>query len=537
MPPIGKTNSYSIDSEQQCFFVNNNYIEPLNKIYNVNISNPFSLEIGDSFELHLKIPTQIIGNNSGYDLNNIADEIKNNNLVVGLDIKASNKQISIKLSDESFVEVNSYCGWIMIIIKYQASVELCNICDISYNICFDKIKIKQLYKKNKYSSENIDINSSMCMNLVKSNINSIINSTDDNQFIVTVTLNLNYKEFIENVNIEQLRDNLITDFANKFDIEPDTVQIIFTEGSVKINYYVKKNGSVFVNGDQVSETAFQQYIYDNTLDTTIYTPTVEIKSIEKKVSDVLAVEPLFPYQLNNLFNDYDSNSNGYNNSLININEDGLNIEISPSGELIPDNSSSKLKKITNYSFIHVEQQAAWSAGSSGVLPEPPISGVTFDGIKFRDLKQLIIKGISTDGNIDYTSGNGFELFVRIYVYASDDVTDTTNNFSWYGSSMLLKKIATQQEIESGEIVFDINPNTLPKLYADNGNTNGDSLTNEDYDTIKTREVSSVSFQTNSGYSGSEYRFSYKQQILYYQKEDDIERSLSNYYPNIYNSTE
>ena len=524
MPPIGKTNSYTVNAEHQCFMIINNYIEPLNKLYNIEISNPFTLEIGDIIELHIKVPIHILGDNIGYNLNNIVDELKNNNLVVSLKIKASNNCISLNLSDISNVKVNDHCGWFFFSITYQASQELNNICDISYNICFDKIQIKQLYSKNKNVKENIKINSSMCMNLVKSNISSLVNNTVGLQFVVTVTLDIDYDEFIENIDIEQLRTDLINDYANRFNIDPSLIQIIFTEGSVKVNYYVgssPKSGAAYVNSNQLNNTNYQTLINNNNLYNT-YQPTVTVLTIDKQITDELFVERLFPNEIGNSMNNYDAN--GYNNYLVNLNDCGINFEITSTGLSSPDNSSKKLNKITNYNFMNSQQALDWS------LPAT-ISGVTFKNILFKDLRRFVIKDIKYNG-IEF-SGKGFELYVRIYVYASSDLTDPSNNYSWYGSSMLLKRRATQAELDAGEIVFDINPNTLPKLYADNGITNGDSLSNEDYNTIKTRDVASVSFQTNSGYTGTDYDFSFKQSILYYQKEGDIERSLSNYYPNIF----
>lgn len=525
MPSIGQTNSYTVNAENQCFMINNNYIEPLNKLYNIEISNPFTLEIGDIIELHIKVPIHILGNTIGYNLNNIVDELKNNNLVIGLKIKASNKCVSINLSDITNVEVNNYCGWFVFVVTFQASEELCNICNISYNICFDKIKIQQLYNKNKNTKENVKINSSMCMNLVKSNISSIVNNTVGLQFVVTVTLDIDYNEFIENIDIEQLRTNLINDYANRFNIDPSLIQIIFTEGSVKVNYYVgssAESGTAYVNSNQLNETDYQTHIQNNSLDTTTYLPIVSVSTVDKQTTDELLVEPLFPNEIAYKINDYDSN---YNNSLININNNGINFEISPSGLSTPDSTSTKLNKITSYNFIHKQQAQDWFGLNT-------ISGVTFQNILFKDLRRFVIKDIKYDG-IEFVPSKGFELFVRIYVYASSNLTYTTNNYSWYGSSMLLKRRATQEEIDAGEIVFDINPNTLPKLYADNGSTNNNSLSKEDYETIKSRDVASISFQTNSGYNGNEYNFSFNQSILYYQKEDDIERSLSNYYPNIF----
>lgn len=527
MPPIGKTNSYTVNTENQCFMINNNYIEPLNKLYNIEISNPFTLEIGDIVELHIKVPTHILGDNIGYNLNNIVNELKNNNLVVSLKIKASNKCLSINLSDITNVEINNYCGWFVFAVTYQASEELCNVCDISYNICFDKIKIQQLYCKNKNIKENVKINSSMCMNLVKSNISSIVNNTVGLQFVVTVTLDINYDEFIENIDIEQLRTDLINDYANRFNIDPSLIQIIFTEGSVKVNYYVgssPESGTAYVNSNQLNETDYQTHIQNNSLDTTTYLPTVSVSTVDKQTNDELLVEPLFPQEFSSLFlfNDYDAK---YNNSLININDNGINFEISNTGLSAPDNTSTKLNKITSYNFIHKQQAQDWFGLNT-------INGVTFENILFKDLKRFVIKDIKQTG-IDFDPSKGFELYVRIYVYASSILTDTSNNANWYGSSMLLKKIATEEEIKTGEIVFDINPNT-EELYEeiDLGNTTK-SDSKEDYETIKSRDVSSVSFQTNSVYTGSDYNFSFKQSILYYQKEGDIERSLSNYYPNIF----
>lgn len=236
MPSTGKTLSYEIDSEKQCFLINNGYIKSLNKEYNINIPNPFTMWISDAIELKIKIPTQILGKNIGYDLQSLVDTL-NNNISAGLNIKGSNNNILINNNE---VLIEKYCGWIVFTIKYQPSIEICNICKISYNLCFEDIKIKELY--NKKIKENIKIYISLIINLTKDYID--INEAFPNDPNITLTIS----EFRNNCNID--------DTTNLNFIYPTSEDEIVNgmSGTLNVYYFDDNNKSI------INSTSNKEYI-------------------------------------------------------------------------------------------------------------------------------------------------------------------------------------------------------------------------------------------------------------------------------------
>ena len=63
LPGVNKTNSYDINLEKPCFFINNHFLSPLLRCYSVTLPNPVSLEFCDEIKISIKIPKNIFGKN------------------------------------------------------------------------------------------------------------------------------------------------------------------------------------------------------------------------------------------------------------------------------------------------------------------------------------------------------------------------------------------------------------------------------------------------------------------------------------------
>ena len=149
MPNVGGTNSYTLSSDLPCFFIKNHYLYPLEKSYSIKLPNPVSIEADNMISFNLKLPKQILSQDFIYEINNFPLNVKN--LSASLQFKSSNSSYSTKLiydNNSSDIEVNDYCGWITIKFNYT-TVELCNLCEINYSICFDDFKLKTLKGGNK----------------------------------------------------------------------------------------------------------------------------------------------------------------------------------------------------------------------------------------------------------------------------------------------------------------------------------------------------------------------------------------------------
>lgn len=140
-PAAGKTNAYDINLEKPCFFINNHYITPLLKCYSVVLPNPVSLDVGDNLEIKIKIPKNIFGIKYGYSLENFVNDLASANFNSSLRLKSSD--VCKDLNDTP--TATDYCGWIVVSMSYRSTEKICNLCEISYSICFDPIKVKTLY--------------------------------------------------------------------------------------------------------------------------------------------------------------------------------------------------------------------------------------------------------------------------------------------------------------------------------------------------------------------------------------------------------
>lgn len=141
--------------ETPCFFVINNYLKPIEKSYEINLSNPVSFGINDLFSIKLKIPKQIFGSDNWIELINLDKELEN--LRGGFQFKSSDGCLNV--NNDVNIDIQDICGWFVINISYRFQKEICNLCNISYSICFDPIKVKTLKGSchNKRILENADI--------------------------------------------------------------------------------------------------------------------------------------------------------------------------------------------------------------------------------------------------------------------------------------------------------------------------------------------------------------------------------------------
>ena len=187
LPPVGKINAYDVDLEKPCFFVNNHYISPVQKCYSVKLANPVSLEYCDKLRINIKIPKHIFGEQYGYSLEDVKNELYNNNeFRATLRLKSSDGCIDINRvgNVSTQLEIDDYCGWINITIHYQVGEvdsnrqEICNLCEIAYSLCFEPIKLKTLYGACSGGDEVAEFRSETCLEIenVAAQREAVINS-------------------------------------------------------------------------------------------------------------------------------------------------------------------------------------------------------------------------------------------------------------------------------------------------------------------------------------------------------------------------
>ena len=155
MPSKGKKNSYTLNSELPCFFIKNHYLSPLEKSYSIKLTNPVYIEENNMISFNLKLPKQIFSQNFIYEINNFPLNVSN--FYASLQFKSSNSntnKILIYNKNSSDIEINDFCGWIIIKLNYT-TVELSNLYEINYSIGFDNFKLKKI--KENYKSRTIEI--------------------------------------------------------------------------------------------------------------------------------------------------------------------------------------------------------------------------------------------------------------------------------------------------------------------------------------------------------------------------------------------
>lgn len=199
LPSVGKTNSYIVNFQNPCFIINNNFISPILRCYNVVLPNPVSLEFNDKLRIKIKMPKQILCKTFGYTLETLVSDLQKNNFSASLRFKTSNGCIDINrcVIEENELEINDYCGWICITINYHVGCEeehkdidiICNLCEISYSLCFDPVRIKVLYGMCNNNDEVVNFESEICLELENSyakrgvNISRYINGDDEIRII------------------------------------------------------------------------------------------------------------------------------------------------------------------------------------------------------------------------------------------------------------------------------------------------------------------------------------------------------------------
>lgn len=171
LPSAGRVNAYDINFEKPCFFINNHFIKPILKCYNVVLPNPVSLEIdspADKLRIRIKIPKQVFGEKYGYDLENIVSELKQdeNNFGAGLRLKSSDGCQNFTKCYGVDLDIEDYCGWITITIHHEVDKDICNLCEIGFSLCFEPVKVTTLYGECKeHTVENIELNIETCLEL------------------------------------------------------------------------------------------------------------------------------------------------------------------------------------------------------------------------------------------------------------------------------------------------------------------------------------------------------------------------------------
>lgn len=176
MPTVNETASYNLPFEKPCFFVNNNFISPIIKDYDITLKNPLSLEKYDILKIKIKIPKQIFGIKYGYSLDNfVSNIICNNDLNADIHIKTSCGYYNInrQICNSNEININDFCGSVIIGINYQVlEEEIYNIYNISYSLCFKPVRLNSLYGICTYNNEEeIEFETETFLELTKTEIN------------------------------------------------------------------------------------------------------------------------------------------------------------------------------------------------------------------------------------------------------------------------------------------------------------------------------------------------------------------------------
>lgn len=237
LPGIGHTNSYEINFEKPCFFINNHFLSPVLRCYNVILPNPVSLEYCDKLRIKIKIPKQIFGEKYGYSLDCIGTELIKNDFSAGLQLKSSDGCIDTTrcINNDNELEIEDFCGWINITIHYQVGNDqdnpkrerICNLCEISYSLCFSPIKMKALYGVcYEQVEEVVHFLSETCLELENNlairyiNITNFINNEKDIRIVGPenfICLKLMYNENFSNITFDKFSKFLIIT-GNDFNI-------------------------------------------------------------------------------------------------------------------------------------------------------------------------------------------------------------------------------------------------------------------------------------------------------------------------------
>lgn len=137
----GGVNSYDVEFKNPNFFVNNHFLTPVQTCYGVELSTPVTLEAGDKLRIKIKVPKQILGERYGYDLEGIDAHA----MTASLRLKSTDGIVDLGSPDVS-VSVTSLCGWYVISIERVVGDDgLCNLCEITYGLCFEQFQLKTLY--------------------------------------------------------------------------------------------------------------------------------------------------------------------------------------------------------------------------------------------------------------------------------------------------------------------------------------------------------------------------------------------------------
>ena len=137
MPTDGKINNFNVNSSNISFFIKKNYIYPINKIYKINLQNIFSIKQNNVISIKIKLPKYVSNQDYSFIIKDFPEEITG-----GINIKSSNGDFSKKLSKlDNTIKINDYCGWTVIELLYLTELDICNICDISYSLCFEPFKL------------------------------------------------------------------------------------------------------------------------------------------------------------------------------------------------------------------------------------------------------------------------------------------------------------------------------------------------------------------------------------------------------------
>lgn len=153
-PADGESVSLSCEVEKPCFTIRNGYWEPVRKCYKVKFPNAIELKKNDEIELTIRVPRTIKGNVYEYTIPDYGATWQGGNFAtwqmsVDMDAFISGTEgcqhLTAGSDDDSGSDAHElarlHCGWIEFYAKFTVGVNLGDVCEFEYSLCFDKQRL------------------------------------------------------------------------------------------------------------------------------------------------------------------------------------------------------------------------------------------------------------------------------------------------------------------------------------------------------------------------------------------------------------
>lgn len=142
IPDFNKINSYSFNIPNN-YLIKNNHLISLNDIKKVILPNNITLIKNLDVCLDISLSKHIITNTSIYEINNINLILEELDLNGSISFKSTNSCNTYKIIDKN-INIKENCGLIVFTLNLSIPEDIFNVCEIMYNLSFNKLKLKIL---------------------------------------------------------------------------------------------------------------------------------------------------------------------------------------------------------------------------------------------------------------------------------------------------------------------------------------------------------------------------------------------------------